>query len=864
MECCNLSQLQASQDTYKRLQRQYESYRDQKACYSNLAQTLTSTRKNLEQELPDSDAELTLKLHNFEKLSQTKSREKVQLQRQIDENIQSIRNAQASVESLTTTQGVAASLREQYDTLVKQDKNVLKAISKKYNLPEVAEDEFLERLTNYNTQQKAQYATKKKDRDAAISALEKQYDAACANMQKVELDLKSTEYELNLAIQEKNAKHEEVYGIKSFLARNSNVKVDYDVAMRDYLEFQERYEANVMRLNQTKTELIERLNRIDEQKVVLQRNISELNAYRTERDRLQAQEDQATRDLANCEADMHVISNRSRQFQIALPGSLKEIDSVLERLSQNQRRKRTEITELSINLNKTRDTIACCDAAIKSATENAATAAEQRRQYADYLAQYRAGVDELNALRKQQDESMIDVNESRDVVAAACSETERGIMEMRTGFESRSLWRDKLLRKSTRRVPAGAVAKCPCCDRNMNRDENEIFRENIQEIFKYEEETMAKANRDYAAATALKIRMDGIIGNLNSLEYLVHDSDRIQATLRENTQMKLQLVQAKEEHEALLTALQEEVRLLDACIHDWRKLQERWIVCEDNLSSLQTRRANKSSYLTQHDKNAEEYEDELAEVEKDYKTLTRQKDKCMEDITRLNQRHTELQSRKMEMESANMEYKQKDERLKEIQNRLSELEDREGQLTEKKAKLQRDRLQLQRVTGDAKDAVTSAKQTKDAELQSLRSRCEDIARDIDNLKGWIRDVSDLRKKIKKNDLTAISSEIARLREEMLALETRNSEIQPTINLISTFINDQDHMKHLITSNLAYRELREQVAAAKRELDDMERNNVENDIRAAEREIQRCEQEKQKLLNQKYSSEVIKDFNIMPC
>ena len=518
--------MQTSQDTYKRLQRQYQSYRDQQASYSNLEQTLASTRKSLEQELPDSDAELTLKLRDFERLSQTKSHERVQLQRQIDQNIQSIRNAQMRVESLTKDQGAAVSLREQYDTLVKRDKNVLKAISKKYDIPEVAEDAFLESLTNYMTQQKAQYSTKKQDRDTAISALEKEYDATHANMQKVELDLKSTEYELNQAIQEKNAKHEEVYGIKAFFARNSNVKVDYDVAVRDYSEFQERYDANITRLNQTKNELIDRLNRIDEQKVILQRNISELNAYRAERDRLQAQEDQATRELANCEAEMHVISNRSRQFQIALPNSLKEIDGVLERLNQNHRRKRAEINDLSINLNKTRDAIACCDAAIKSATENAATAAEQRRQYADYMTQYHVGVDELNVLRKQQDEPMIDVNESREIVAAACSETERGFMETRTAFESRSLWRDKLLRRSTRRVPAGAVAKCPCCDRNMNRDENEVFRENVQEIFKYEENLMAKINGDYEAAKALKIRMDGIIGNLNSLEYVVHDNDR--------------------------------------------------------------------------------------------------------------------------------------------------------------------------------------------------------------------------------------------------------------------------------------------------------------------------------------------------
>ena len=204
------------------------------------------------------------------------------------------------------------------------------------------------------------------------------------------------------------------------------------------------------------------------------------------------------------------------------------------------------------------------------------------------------------------------------------------------------------------------------------------FPKKLQELFQYDEEKMANLDANYAAAKTLKVRMDSIIGHLNTLESVVDEGDRSQTALRENTQMRNVLVREKDEMEARLYALNEEVRLLDACIHDWRKLQERWTVCEDALSSIQMRRANKSSYLTQHDRSLQDCEDELAEVEKDFKNLTRQKDKCMEDITRMNQRHTELQSNKMDADRANMEYKQKDERLKEVQARLIELEDQEG------------------------------------------------------------------------------------------------------------------------------------------------------------------------------------------
>jgi len=651
--------------------------------------------------------------------------------------------------------------------------------------------------------------------------------------------------------------------------------------------------------------ITEELRRLTELIARNQSILEDVSSLRSEHDKIAAQHTQLDTETVRCRTDVEVfLDNCARDHlfdlssfpdrQCVAPSDLERYSVLME---QQCKFKKAEAALHGGELREVRNNLAHVGALV---TQDSAAAAALEKEVVAAAAEksvLKELVDELNAVRVALDPAgqempviAFDVRNCSDrEVSRILEEAERTsghAVEMALMVESASMFYAKF-EASRRKTNA-----CPCCSKAMTESEVAQYDLQLRKLLKVNRKKDELDELKMRAAT-LGERLQTVGGALKAVSAKQQQLDALKTHIREYQDQKSVLLMQETEADSRLRAAETQLGLMDRASIEVGHIGKKWEGCSTRLAELDQRRAR---LQTQMQSTASMYEvasgvsagasaagssvtadmtnyhdsleSELREFGRQKEALQARKDAVKEEESRFTKKNFSLKSNLAEKEKVLSEKQQNSDKYTETMGRLAELDIAIKDLEHLREEQTRSISPLQTAVREKETTVATAKgvlveleQRLNASVSAVRSDKDSCGRLLD----MVVDLSARRKQLQADgsavrgsildDIKAIDAELARAQAAIEEKEESMREVAPKRDQLRLELSSQEQTKKVVQDNIDLRECisdREKKGEQIRRLEEKLRSEGSGGGVDIQRELQRAEQMRQKLSNERAS------------
>jgi DNA repair protein RAD50 len=471
-------------------------------------------------------------------------------------------------------------------------------------------------------------------------------------------------------------------------------------------------------------------------------------------------------------------------------------------------------------------------------------------------------VADLNRLRKGEilmvefeDTPNLTTDISVDALVQVAKETEEHAYEYKSVYDSSRLFLRKV--EKTRNKANG---KCPCCLQGMGPDVVSVYEAQIKKLFTVSnlQGTEADYTRTVETAKALTARATALEKLVQPLSHMTND---LQASKNRVAELnpKLETLAGQEAiHLAEVTSLEATIAARDKACSALSDLRSRWVAAEQRIVELGDRKRRHTSSLlagslseTNEVKSIEELEEQQRKRGDRKDELIARKDKLVAEEANLTKRMYHLKNQLGDCEKTLISARQRSAKQMELENgmkaRSADIERIEMEvrgLVQRKDDASR---ALQYADSHLKSAqadLQTSEQKGNGRMNELRGMKDTLTREVDLVEANERKLADL-------DFNSIQTKLEAVNASIYQKEENIRTLNPKIQTLNAELSSQENRRRQVRDNLDLRDLltsHEKLNASLATLDRKVGGSLA-EIAAAEREIERAEQEKRRLTSE---------------
>lgn len=732
---------------------------------------------------------------------------------------------------------------------------------------------------------------------ADVTAREKELMDVRSAVQKARLELDLKEKELKRINSERATLR---YTQTKFASAKSDLVVakgDYDSAVAALEEHCHggRVNESVLAFQTQLAGITEELRKLTELIARNQTILEDVSSMRAEYEKVAAQHAQLETESALCTSDVGVFIDNcgaDRLFDFSTLSGLEcksHGDTVrYSALMQEQcKAKKAETVQRGSELREIRNNLAHVGALV---TQDSATMAQLDKEISASNAEkakLKDLVDELNAVRVALDPDSREMpvvafdvrncsGRELDRLTEEAEKTSGSAVEMSLMVDSATMFYAKFesARKKTN--------ACPCCSKVMDASEVAAYDQKLRRLLKVnrrKEEMEELKGRSAVMGDKLK----AVVAVLKTVLGKQQQADALKSQIREYQDQKSGLLMQETDVEGKLKAAETQLGLMDRGVIELEHLTKKWENCGTRLSELGQKR---SRLQTQMQNTASMYEvasgasagasmaggtaadmgnyhealeSEIKEYTRQKEVLQARKDSVKEEESRFTKKNFALKSNLAEKEKVLAEKQQNSDKYAETVARLAELDTAIKDIEQGREEQTRSIAPLQATVKDHETAVATAKTALSQLEQRLNESVSQVKNDEDSCRRLLNMVVDLA--ARQQDVASIDTELSRTQEAIEGAEQSIKDTTPRRDALNKELNSQEQTKKIVQDNLDLRECiadRDKKAEQIRRLEEKLRGDGVSGSSSGstredmQRELQRAEQSKQKLGNERAS------------
>eukprot|EP01041_Mallomonas_annulata_P001590 gene1590-3071_t len=890
------AKLARCQDTLRKFQSSQKELQELQWKVAESERRVVEKGSSLEQELEGTDEQLRALMDDFDTEMVRKRNELMAMQRTVDGLNQDITALRDSNNQLQTRRGEAISIKSQLDTQRNQLQSHIGNLSTKYSIPHQQSTTSASSLSIPNIKTFLSHIDRKsremqQESEQSLSTMriqcntsEKDCMSAHLEQQRHQMELQNKDQELAKIGREREAARGELApaGGRRMNARSArdSAQQEYEEAQRQHDEFMRTYpdKANAMK-GQLK-DLSDRIRDLNDLVANDDRLLQDLSANRAENERLIAQERQTISDESACveEAQSLFLKYRELLAGCVMPANAADMQGTLDHVGKNLYDLQKEIERQRLSLRTTSNDNSRLDADLAQNERRKNELQDKLRRLNYETEDLNECVVELNRLRalKKNPLAAVSLDNGLEAFINHCREEETLRSEEAMAYESANMWRNRFERKAIKNTAttsssrgggsskssstsaastgAGSMFICPCCDRDMEANQKQVFDENIKKFFKATPEATEAAKLRCEEAKTLMIRASAAVAKVLPIEEYKRELLLIDQNKPNLIQQKDYLLSMESRLEREILQHDTKINNMKSCQLEMSNLRTRWEDISLRRKDCMDRRARQSQSMAMADTGGRSFmemeqelrthKEEKDELIKKKESLQTEESRQMRVMFQLKQNVTDREKVLTEMRAKEARQVQLEARLVELDAQEKELQDERLRISQKTASADRDLKQKQTSLDVAKAELRRVEETSSTATVAMQGDRESLKRVIDSLEG-------LEKRAAAADLTSIEKDLERLQGDIANKEEIIRDHSPKIQALNANMSSQERTKRIVQDNLSLREAIQEKIQMTRQLAELN-DRLGGGARAmqdAQREQQRAEQEKQKLITE---------------
>jgi DNA repair protein RAD50 len=699
-----------------------------------------------------------------------------------------------------------------------------------------------------------------------VSRLQRECLEAKGLLHKCDFELTSKKDELNRLGVEGDKRGLEMAQYSSARSSLQTAERDFDDMKKSHDDFMDSFPAKSADVKKMLKDIGDEIRYLTEATASDASLLSELNLGRQEAAGISATEKQLERERESIVADMTAAFNHHREALNRAPpsNSVEDLTQLLEALNGVLIDKRRQLTALKDNLNKVRGEYAGARAILKQEQDNQvelqARSDAVRSEIAASIEECVAGINRLrksDSIKAEFDDAEDLRNDiSIDDLVTVASETEERAYEYKSVFESSRLFMRKL--EKARKKASG---NCPCCLQSMGPNLVPVYEANVKKLFVISDltgtETDYQRTLDQARALCAKAK---------TIEKLVQPATNMAADIQTSKNRVLELtpkIDSLSKQEASLSSsvaeLETSITAKDRACSNLTDLRSRWFAAEQRILELHDRKKRHTSSLlvgslsdTNDVKSIEELEEQQRKRADRKDELIARKDRLVNEEAGLAKRMYHFKGQLADAEKALMTARQRSARQGEL----------EAAMKARSSDIERLEMEVRLLVGKRDDSarqvhsleshLKSANSELSAHEQAGNSRLNDLRAKRDTVSRLFDHIEDLERKLNDIDLVSLSTKLDAVQSSIYSKEENIRTMNPKIHSLNAELSSQENRRRLVKDNLDLRELvasHDQLTGSLTALERRVGGSI-NEINAAEREVERSEQEKRRLTSER--------------
>lgn len=833
-------------------------------------------RLTLEQEIQGTDAELVASLRDFDKSMEHRRSEQMGLQRSVDGLNEEIASLRTKNGTLHLNRGEALALQQQvqsqHEALQKLLRDSASSIGLKMPSSSATADtnvrkDFLRLMDKKLRETQAEMDGALGALREAVAEKDRLVMEAEVSQQRCKIELTSKESECRKVMDEKESLRVEQsnLGIRRANAKAERddkereldlAKADHEAVASTYLERSSAYR------NQLK-DTADRIRGLTDVLSADDQVLQDLSSTRAESERLLMQERQAETDEAHCCDEVRTLWDRHRESagRDAVVGDVAELPQYLDKLKRRAEDVKRDLDRQSNLWKNAGNELSRLEAAVQQGESRVAELSDKSAALELNRANLNACMEEFGEKVRGpwQCEHWLEEHPwsdrpSLDEIQKQVTALSEYMFEDYLAYKSAVHWQRKLKRKSVKQNN-----KCPCCERDMDAGQVQLFEGNLLSLFKANATQEEEAKVVTESIREFIGRLTPILTQLRASEGLETELAALKAKVRDDRGRLLALRDEEREREAVVLACQKSLEALNKFSFELSTIRTRW---EDaaakrrDSSSRRTRQSQSVALIDTGGRTFAEIETALRTRREEMEAMQKKKDTLVNDSGRLEKAYYSSKNRLAEAEKDLSDLQTKEQRQIQIQKRMADLEAQDNKTQDEKLKIGQRVTQAERELQQRRSTAVAAK----ADLTLREAEAADTKlvalTEQDRAKRLVDSVNEMERRVAAaaatgKDLASIDKDIDFLKRDIQAKENKVREIGPQIAAMQAGMLSLDERRRHVQQNLSLREaiaeLHEQQARIA-EISDQVGGGAKQ-YQESQRENSRAEKEKNRLVTE---------------